>query len=292
MTVLPRRPSVLRSNSVPISFHDDIFAPLPDSADLLGDADALRGRLHRDGTLYLRGVVDPAWVRRLRAEYFASFPAGYLRPGTAPADGVLAADPPAIAPYGVAGHPAHAFARGESLRQFVDQPALRRLASALLGTASIVRLPRVIVRHFDHRSGKSSRAHIDHTYMDRGGTDVVTMWLPVGDSPLETGGLVYLEGSHHIPRADLEVLRGVTDRPDDDRPLSHDLGWVARRLGRRWLWADYRSGDVAVHGPHIIHAGLDNTTTMMRMSVDVRYATACNRLDERWLRPWSADDGA
>jgi hypothetical protein len=292
MTARGSRPAVLYSNSVRTPFDDDTFARLPESTGLLGDAGGLRERLRRDGALLLRGVLDPAWVRSLRGDYFGMFPAGYLEPGTAPADGIRGDGTPALPPYGVAGHPAHEFVRAEALHRFVDQPALRQLATDLLGARSVVRLPRVILRHFDHRSGKSSRAHVDHTYMDRGGGDVVTMWLPLGDSPLETGGLVYLEGSHRIPRGELDALRGVTDRPDDSRPLSHDLNWVARRLDRRWLWADYRAGDVAVHGPHVIHAGLDNTTKAMRMSVDVRYAAGGSRLDDRWLQPWSADDGA
>jgi hypothetical protein len=285
-------PVAVRSNSVPVPFDPQTFAPLPDSRELLGDPAAMRARFDRDGVLYLRGLLDPERVRRLRGEYFGMFPEGYLRPGTAPVDGILADEPCATPAYGRRGHPAYDLARSDSLREFVDQPALRDLAALLMAAETVVRLPRVIPRHFDHRSGRSSRAHIDHTYMDRGDGRVVTTWVPVGDSPLESGGLVYLEGSHRIPYADLDALRSVTDRPEDRRPLSHDLGWVARQLGRRWLWADYRAGDVAVHGPRIVHAALDNTTPAMRMSIDARFAAGDARLDDRWLRPWSADDGA
>jgi hypothetical protein len=67
---------------------------------------------------------------------------------------------------------------------------------------------------------------------------------------------------------------------------------VARQLGRRWLWADYRAGDVVVHCPHIIHASLDTATRAMRMSVDIRFVAAEQAPDDRWLSPWSANDGA
>ncbi|HZM84096.1 MAG TPA: phytanoyl-CoA dioxygenase family protein [Candidatus Limnocylindrales bacterium] len=42
----------------------------------------------------------------------------------------------------------------------------------------------------------SSRAHTDFDYMDRGSDGIITMWLPIGDCPVQSGGLTYLEGSH------------------------------------------------------------------------------------------------
>jgi hypothetical protein len=291
MTDQSTRPATLCSNSVAVPFTDEYFAPLPDSSGLVDDAPALRARLAEHGSIHLRGVLDPDAVRRLRAAYFGLFPAGYLKPGTSPEDGVLGDGAIPLAPYGVPGHPAHTFVRGEQFLRFVDQPALRELAEKIL-PGPVSRLPRVILRHFDHLSGKSSRAHIDHTYMDRGTDRVVTMWLPIGDSRLEHGGLVYLDGSHRMTADELAPLRSVTDRPGDLRPLSHDLGWVARSVGRRWLWADYQAGDLALHGPRVVHAALDNTVATMRMSVDLRFAVSADDPDERWLRPWSADDGA
>ncbi|MDG6102987.1 phytanoyl-CoA dioxygenase family protein [Dactylosporangium aurantiacum] len=291
MTTVPTRPPLVYSNSVAIPFTEERFVPLPDSSALLGDAAALRARLAEDGALHLRGVLDPDEIWALRAAYFGRFPPGYLRPGTDPAAGVLGEEVVPLPPYGVPGHPAYEFVRSTAFLRFVDQPALRLIAETVLGEP-VHRLARVILRHFDRRSGKSSRAHVDHTYMDRGSGRVVTMWLPIGHAPLETGGLVYLEGSHRLTPEELAPLRSVTDRPHDQRPLSHDLNWVGERIGRRWLWADYEAGDIALHGPHTVHAALDNATDAMRMSVDVRFAVRADRADERWLRPWAADDGA
>jgi phytanoyl-CoA dioxygenase PhyH len=291
MTTTGSLPALVYSNSVEIPFNTELFAPLPDSSGLLGDGTALRDRLAEDGALFLRGVLDPVEVWRLRAAYFRQFPPGYLKPGTPPEAGVLGDAGVDLPPYGLPGHPAHTFVRTDELARFLDQSALRALAETVL-EESVVQLPRVILRHFDHLSGRSSRAHIDHTYMDRGTDRVITMWLPIGNSPLRTGGLVYLEGSHRLSPQDLAALRSVTDRPEDHRPVSHDLLWVARSLGRRWLWADYEAGDLTLHNPHVLHAALDNTTETMRMSVDVRFVAASQPPDQRWLRPWSADDGA
>jgi hypothetical protein len=119
-----------------------------------------------------------------------------------------------------------------------------------------------------------------------------TLLGELGDCPLETGGLSYLEGSHSVPRREKDVLKDVrTDRPDDSRPLSHDLGWVADRLGGRWLYAGYRAGDVVIHSPHLVHATFGTATDVMRLSADIRFVPLTVEPDPRWLRPWSGDDG-
>ena len=69
-----------------------------------------------------------------------------------------------------------------------------------------MRLPRQIVRHF-HKGPHASRAHTDFDYLDRGSDRVVTMWIPIGDCPMRTGGLAYLSGSHRLPKRRLDVLK-------------------------------------------------------------------------------------
>lgn len=278
------------SNGVAVPFDDEHFAPLADSTALLDDPAALVERYRDDGYLLLRGVLDPAAVREVRSAYFAGFGDGYLAPGTDPADGVWSGRRPDDLPaHGVAGHPAHAFVRSPAFLAFCADRRLAELAATLLG-GPVEQLTRRILRHFDRSRPAASRAHIDHTYLDRGSDRVVTAWVPLGDCPLPTGGLVYLDGSHREDPARLEALKHRSDRADR-RPLSHDLGFVAEQLGRRWRWTDYRAGDVALHSPHIVHASLDTTTDRMRLSADLRFLAAGAERDSRWDRPWAGDDG-
>jgi ectoine hydroxylase-related dioxygenase (phytanoyl-CoA dioxygenase family) len=152
-------------------------------------------------------------------------------------------------------------------------------------------VPRRILRHFHRASRKASRAHVDFDYMDQGSDRLVTAWIPLGDCPVECGGLIYLEGSHRIPRRELDRLRPYTDRPGDQRPISNDLARTARALGGRWLWTDYSAGDVVLHSPHTVHASLDDVSDVMRLSADVRFRRRDATPDERWNDHWSADDG-
>lgn len=285
-------PASVSSNGVPVPLTDELFRPLPDDTHLLGDPEELRRRFRERGVIRLRGVLDRSEVLALREAYLSSIPPGMLRPGTPPVEGLFSGVVPDDLPaHGVAGHPAHAFVRGDVFRRFVEHPVLRELAETLLG-GPVQRLRRSVLRHFYAGSRRASRAHTDHAYMDRGTDQVVTAWVPVGDCPLETGPLVYLEDSQDIDPARLDALRERLDRPGDRRPLSHDLEWTARKLGRRWLWADFEAGDVTLHGPHIVHASLDTTTERMRVSVDVRFVRLGDKVDDRWGKDWAGDDGA
>lgn len=279
------------SNGVEVPFDDEHFAPLRDSSGVADDPDALRERYLADGYLYLPGYLVPGAVRSMRGYYFSLFDPAYLKAGTSTEEGIFSGERPADLPsHGVAGHPAHTFVRSEVFEEFVSRPELSRLAEAVLGGGAW-RLPRSIVRHFDRSTPRASRAHVDHTYLDRGSDRLVTMWIPLGDCPLPAGGLVYLESSHRMDPAEFEPLRAVTDRPVDHRPITHDLDLVSTKLKRRWLWADFAAGDVTVHSPHLVHASLDTITDEMRLSADVRFLREGETPDPRWLQPWAGDDG-
>jgi ectoine hydroxylase-related dioxygenase (phytanoyl-CoA dioxygenase family) len=286
----------LSSNGVAIPFDRDHFAPLVDTGRADGGAvpvsgDELAARYRRDGYVLLRGLLDPVRLRNVRAAYFSRFDPSYLAPGTTAADGVFSGSRPDLLPaHGTAGHPAHAFVRSAEFLDLCREPALGALAQTLLGGPA-AQLPRRILRHFDRSSPAASRAHTDYTYLDAGSDRLVTAWVPIGDCPLATGGLVYLEGSHRLDAAGLRALRSPSDRAADDRPLSHDLASVAERSGRRWLWTDYRCGDVVLHSPHIVHASLDVTTDAMRLSADLRWLADGEQRDERWSTAWAGDDG-
>jgi hypothetical protein len=284
-------PATLSSNGVAVPFDERLFIPMTDSTDLLRRPDLLRRRFADDGYLLLRGVLDRDRVLDLREQYFAAFDPALLAPGTAARDGVFSgAEPPGLPEYGTAGHPAYDFVRGPDFDAFTRQPRLRQVAEAVLG-GPVELVPRRILRHFHRASRKASRAHVDYDYMDQGSDRLVTAWIPLGDCPIDCGGLIYLQGSHTLPRADLDPLRAFTDRPADHRPISNDLGRTARTLGGRWVWTDYAAGDVVLHSPHTVHASLDVASDVMRLSADVRFRRIGATPDERWNGHWSADDG-
>jgi hypothetical protein len=284
-------PRVFTSNGVEVPFDEQTSASLQEFPRWREQPQLLRRRFREQGYLLLRGALDRESVLGLRADYFRRFDASLLAAGTTPREGVFSGVmPPDLPEYGTAGHPAYEFVRSKHFDAFSHDPQLQKIAETLLGGRAQL-LPRRIVRHFQRSTARASRAHVDYDYLDYGGDQLVTAWIPLGDCPTVCGGLVYLEGSHTIPRQQLDQLREHTDRPRDRRPVSNDLGMTARVLGGRWLWADYHAGDVVFHSPYTVHASLDNTSDVMRLSADVRFLRADATRDERWSSDWSADDG-
>ena len=262
----------LTSNGRRVSHDPADLGELQAGNALIDDPDGLRERFFSDGYVLLRDLLDPAPIRELRARYLHAVACSGRRRS-----------------HGMAGHPAHELVRTAEFRDFVANRSLSDVAACLLGGSAGV-LPRCILRDYQPGSRRASRAHRDRAYITPGRFGIVTAWIPLGDCPVGGGGLVYLEDSQEADDTPLAAAP-VTDRPDDRRPLSHDLAHVAQTLGRRWLTAHYRAGDVVFHSPDVIHASLDVATSEPRVSVDVRFARRDDDIDPRWSAAWSGDDG-
>jgi len=164
---------------------------------------------------------------------------------------------------------------------------------------------RKIIRHTRPQDPNCTGAHYDLIYL-RAGTDrVCTSWIPIGDIPVELGGLVYLEGSDALGRRmEAEYSRQAADLSPAERISAYNRhmaagGWVtknlpdlAKRLDTRWLLADYETGDMVVHSPYMIHAATMNVDPggRMRLSTDIRYQRVQDEIDTRWQNHWSLDD--
>ena len=268
----------LSSNGVSVALDPARAGWMRESTDVAGRPAALRRRFWSDGYLLLRGVLDRADVLGIRADYFERLERHHA---------VIGGPGPA---YGTAGHPAHELVRSPAFDAFTRDARLREPAERLLA-APVELIPRRIVRHFAPNSPQASRAHLDFDYLDQGSDQIVIAWIPLGDCPVERGGIVYLEGSQGADPAQLDALRPYTDRPHDPRPVSNDLDRTAAALGGRWLCANFEAGDVVLHTVRIVHASLDNVSDVPRLSTDVRFRRIGDPADQRWGADWSADDG-
>jgi hypothetical protein len=164
------------------------------------------------------------------------------------------------------------------------------------------------VRHFDYTwfrsvpgGGSGTYPHCDVVYMGRGTFKLYTSWTPIGDVPLELGGLMILEDSHRQQEAlraylQRDVDAYCTNRPDAaeiesgakkwqdwDGRLSSNPVSLREKLGGRWLTAEFKAGDVLVFGMATVHASLDNQSDRYRLSSDSRYQLATDAVDERWI---------
>jgi ectoine hydroxylase-related dioxygenase (phytanoyl-CoA dioxygenase family) len=148
-------------------------------------------------------------------------------------------------------------------------------------------------------------AHYDLVYLRGGTSRVVTTWIPIGDIPVEMGGLTYLEGSHRLGcEMEAEFEKANADLSQEERIsafnrnmteggwVSKDLPIMAERFNTRWLIADYEAGDIVLHSPFMIHASTTNQSAngLLRLSTDIRYQNVDDEIDARWSNHWGLGD--
>jgi ectoine hydroxylase-related dioxygenase (phytanoyl-CoA dioxygenase family) len=264
----------------------------------------LRNQYRAQGYLWLRGILDRAEVLAFRRRYFSAFAGtGLLAPGSDPGDGIYAGgggeDKPAV--RRIMGE-AVLWAAYEGF--CLAKPIVNFYEEFLAGPPYLHK--RKLIRYTKPGDAACTGAHYDLTYL-RAGTDrLCTSWIPIGDIPVEMGGLIYLEGSDGWGRQlEAEFSRKNADLPPEERLsafnknmsetgwLSKDLPSLAERMPGRWLMADYAAGDMVVHSPYMIHASTVNEDAAgrMRLSTDIRYQLVADEIDPRWGNHWSPTDG-
>jgi ectoine hydroxylase-related dioxygenase (phytanoyl-CoA dioxygenase family) len=260
-------------------------------------------RFQEHGYIWLKGALDRAEVLAFRRRFFAAFEQlGLLRPGSDPLDGFYAGG--GERKEEVSQRVIQA-ARWASYEAFCLSPCIREFYEKALG-GEVYLHKRKIIRFTKPGDINSTGAHYDLTYLRAGTERVYTSWIPIGDIPVEMGGLVYLEGSDAWGRrTEAEFTVKNADLPPEERIsaynknmvaggwLTKDLPSLAERLDTRWLIADYEAGDMMVHSPFMIHAATQNTAPdgRMRLSTDIRYQLVADAIDQRWGRDWRSDDG-
>ena len=204
------------------------------------------------------------------------------------------------------------FVRTAAYEAFCLQPKLWQFYDDLFQSPSYLH-KRKIVRYKtpDHSNQllkghpTTTPAHYDLIYLRGGNDKVVSSWIPLGDTPIEMGGLVYLEGSALLgKKMEAEFAINNKNLSPEERISAYnknmteggwvgkDLGAMAEKFNTRWLVADYEAGDMVIHSPYMIHAATDNVDAMgrIRLSTDIRYQSIREELDVRWENHWTLED--
>ncbi|HVU14214.1 MAG TPA: phytanoyl-CoA dioxygenase family protein [Phototrophicaceae bacterium] len=260
----------------------------------------LRAQYDAQGYLWLKGLLDRAFVLDFRARFFEAYRSlGLLAEGSAAVEGLYSGN--AIDSQ-VGTRLLLEIVRWASYEAFCLAEPIWSFYEALWGEPVYLH-KRKIIRYTTNAQKDSTGAHYDLTYL-RAGTDrLATSWIPIGDIPVEMGGLIYLEGSDRWGRAqEAEFSRLNANLSPEERIsaynknmsetgwLTKDLPSLVKRLDTRWLIADYEVGDMVVHSPYMIHAATTNLSQTMRLSTDIRYQPVREKIDPRWMSDWQIDD--
>lgn len=249
--------------------------PFRDSSDVLSDPAELRRRMDRDGYLFVRKLVDPAAIQALRQQTLRiAAEAGWLQPGTDPDDSIANPRSACVDPepaYLDAFRPMY---RLEALHAVAHHPAVLRLMEALL-QAAVLPHPRLIMRNvFPQRPDYTTPSHQDFPHI-QGTAETYSVWIPLGDCPIERGGLTIAEGSHHGGVLPFRVSTGAGGME------------VIDPFEGQWVASDFGMGDAIVFHSMVVHKALPNLSDRLRQSVDNRYQRVTDPLVEASLRPYA-----
>ena len=241
------------------------------------DASALRGAMNDTGYLFFRGLLlaeDVLSVRRDMLQLCSD--AGWLDTSCDVSDGIAA---PGHKPLRE-GFPEYTevyrkILKTQSFFDFPTNPLLVNIARQLLDGDVLVHPRRIGRITFPHLESAATPAHQDHFYI-RGAVETYSCWIPLGDCPMELGGLAVLPGSHE---------QGFLDHSIKSIGVGGS-GVPIEESETHWHSDDFAAGDVLFFHSYTIHKALPNKTdNRLRVSTDNRYQRAEDDIAPGSLKP-------
>ena len=253
------------------------FLPMQASTDLLGDADALRARFQQDSYLYLPGLLDRDRVLSLRRDIVEVLAArGWLRNDEYLMN-AISVIPPLREGEDAFLEAYDAVQRIEALHGLAHEPALVEVMRQIVGPTAFPHPLKIARLAFPGNFEVSTPPHQDYPN-NQGTENLVASWIPVGDCPIEQGGLAVLRGSHRYGVLPLDRHPGAGNR--------QAVVPIEMLEELRWVTTDFEAGDVLLFGSTTVHASLHNASDFnMRLSVDFRYQQEGEPLTEIVLHP-------
>lgn len=259
----------------------DRLGELTDSAPLLDDPAELRRRFDRDGYAFFRGALDAEVVRAARAEVLARLEAvDEIEPGS---DGVFTGRSSRDEVQADRGEFWQSVSTGARLRDLSHGSGVRRLLEAIIG-GPVVPFDYLMLRVAIE--GRATEVHYDYPFFARLHDQVRTVWIPVGDVPVDDGPVFVVEGSNDF-RDVIEPMIGFDVATELKRTAAFAVTATELAIERRTrlLTTDFRAGDVLVFGMYTAHGSLDHhdPTGRVRVSCDARWQAEGLALDERYM---------
>jgi len=247
--------------------------PFTESNNLLKNPSRLRKRLRDDGYLFLKGILpkkDVLEVRRKVLEICEEN--GWLQKETKLMEGLTDHIP---IQEGTEAY-SKVYEKVQSLEGFHRLKLHNNFKNILedIFEEPVIPFPQTIGRiAFPKDNLNKTHPHQDWIFVG-GSTESISCWTPLGDTPIEIGGLTILEGSHKAGFLEPRLARGPGHRTVDIDP---ELEWVQ---------SDYENGDLLLFKMLTIHAASENLSQhRLRLSIDFRYTGESHVINDEWMVP-------
>jgi len=255
------------------------YSPFIES-DARDNAEDLRARMREMGYLFFRALVPVEAVLQVRRDALQLCrEAGWLDPTRDLMDGIAAPDYPPTMESQPDYMPIYRrLLRISSFHDFPTNESLIAVGQKILDVPrdDVFVHPRRIGRiTFPHLTSATTPPHQDHYYI-RGAVDTYSCWTPLGECPLELGGLAVAPASQR------------------DGFLEHNVESVGAVGGcglspeivKEWHTGDFGVGDTLFFHSFTIHKALPNLTEdRLRISTDNRYQRPKEDIEPASLLP-------
>ena len=251
--------------------------PYVDSTELLSDPAGLKARAEAEGYLFFKGLLPADTLLTLRREILGILDRqGFLDSQADLMEGKVNAEKIAQSvPF--EGCTEEVYKEVQSLESFhrlSHHPELLRIYESLFD-APVLPHPRNIARVlFPGPQARATPPHQDFPHV-QGSQQTWTAWFPLGDCPIEMGGLSVLRGSHDNGILDVKEAEGAGG-----------LECILRGTESAWMRTNFELGDALTFLSTNVHQGLPNQLgDVVRLSCDFRYQPMNEPIEEKSLQP-------
>lgn len=246
------------------------------SNELLEDPAQLRDQIQAEGYLFFKRLFDPDAVMRLRKEMLTVIQdGGWLVAGTDPMDGI--ADVSKRCTEGDPDYPGvyHQVYKLHSFHEAAHHPNVMSVMAKIIDGTVFPHPSKIARIWFPQFTQHTTPIHQDFVHF-QGSFETYTCWSPVGECPIELGGLAVLPGSHRAGKVlDHAFSLGAGNLSVD---TSEHEGY--------WHTIDYEPGDALIFPSLTLHKALPNVTEdRLRVSLDNRYQELGDPVAEQMLQP-------
>lgn len=249
------------------------------SNDAKDDPSELRRRMADEGYLFFKQLQDPDKLGDLRREMMSTIQqAGWLIEDTDPMDGI--ADVSAQCTegdneYSVGYGPVYKL---EAFHRSAHWPEVTDMVEKIVGKPIMPHPQKVARIWFPKYTEHTTPTHQDFVHF-QGSFDNLTCWAPVGDCPIELGGLAVIPGSHKVGRVLEHHFSLGAGSLVVDETAHEDVTPV-------WHSTNYEIGDTLIFPALTIHKALPNyTEDKLRVSLDNRYQVVGDTIADHMLDP-------